>query len=586
MSNKMLEAALLYIKSGYSIIPLQPRDKKPIRGFSWAKFNEAPATETEVKEWWTKYPDANIGLITGSVSGVVAIDIDTWKGGSLEQVRAALPTGLISQTGSGGYHLIYDYPYLNNEPIRNKVTRGVDIRGDHGYIVVPPSIHENGKEYKWIKTESRTIFDQTKLERFFPDLVESKPSDNWISDLMRGVTHGGRNDACAKLSGYYASKGIPKDITKTLLISWNSKNEPPLTGEELNRTVESVYRTHALQKTKESTQDHKTNTSENTSFGFDIMGLEQYMTKYGETSIKWAINDWLPTETIAFMVSPPGSYKTWLMLDLAVSIAGGKPFLGEFPVLDTGPVVIVQQEDFHGQLAERVATIINSRYNMIGDNVVLPPKLPIYFHTERKLRFQDKNIMDEFEREMKRIKPKLVIIDPLYSATTTDDYMSKTAETMFPLKRMRDELGTTFLIAHHTKKGMDGTQREGLWGSQFLNAFLETGWQIRKTEMPNIITILRHFKVKGAMEQLTLDFDINTEAPYSYRVKIGDNSDTSTLDIVQVLSKYGSLTITDISQKTGIHRSTVSRRLKLMEKDGVVVKDGNGFTLLENITAF
>jgi len=584
LENPMLKAALEYIGAGYSVIPLQPNDKKPISGFMWAQYNERIATSEEVIQWWTRYPSANIGIITGRISGIVAVDIDTEKGGDYNSVYEVMPTGMISQTGSGGFHLIYDYPYLEEEPIKNAVTEGIDIRSDRGYIVAPPSIHKNGNEYQWVRKGSRSIFDTAKLKKFYPETVENLNEDGWISELMKGVKGGKRNDSCAKLAGYYFSKGIPVDICLNLIREWNSKNSPPLNEDELERVVHSVNKTfNRVEKQKKEKASAKTSDQS----GFDIMKISDYMSCYGEDVIKWAIDDWLPSQTIAFMVSPPGTYKTWLLLDLAVSIAGGKPFLGEYEVNETGPVVIVQQEDFHGQLAERVATIITTRYNLFsGDDVSLPPSLPIYFHTERRLKFNDSEVMAEFEEMVTRIKPKLVIIDPLYSTTPTDDYMSKTAETMFPLKRMRDKLGCTFMLAHHTKKGLEGNQREGLWGSQFLNAFLETGWQIRKTDTPNTITILRHFKVRGDMDQLRLDFDINTEHPFNYQVKVGEDEDSPTLDILQILNSSGPMNISELSRKTGIHRSTISRRLKLMEKDGVIFKEGNKYTTIESISAF
>ena len=579
----MLDKALEYLNQGYSIIPLQPKYKIPYPGFKWAEFNDRKPTIKEVRQWWKMYPEANIAIITGKISGIVAVDIDIKSGGDFNEVYEMSPTELISQTGTGGYHLIYTYP-KNGLPIKNKVTPGVDLRADRGYIVAPPSLHENGKEYRWIRTGEMTEFNIYHFPMFHTSQTNDPSNNKWVSDLLRGVDGGSRNASCAKLAGYYAGKAIPKDICMILMQEWNKQNDPPMSTYEVTQTVDSVYRTVKSLGFQKSIPEASPDLSKD----FDLLGLENYMVKYGTASINWDIDEWLPSETIAFMVSPPGTYKTWLLLDLAVSIAGGVPFLGHYPVNNQGSVVIVQQEDFHGQLAERVATIINSRFKMIDENgnVTLPPKLPIYFHTERRLKFNDPIVMAEFEEKMYKLKPKLVIIDPLYSATTTDDYMSKTAETMFPLKRMRDNIGCTFLLAHHTKKGMEGNQREGLWGSQFLNAFLETGWQIRKTDNPATITMLRHFKVRGAMEQLKIDFDINTEYPFHYNVKVGNDSDEPSADILAVLNEHGKLTITDLAQKTGIHRSTISRRLKLMEKDKIIIKEGNYYCTLESVSVF
>jgi RecA-family ATPase len=301
--------------------------------------------------------------------------------------------------------------------------------------------------------------------------------------MLSGVGEGSRNDACARLAGYYAGKGIPLDVALALLDSWNNQNKPPLSTTELETTTRSVYRTAYKSSSNSTNTNTNTNTNMNNTVeqtkqeAFKVVDVNTYMTKHGTGSVSWVINDWLPDETIAFLVSPPGSFKTWMLLDLAVSVAGGTPFLNQFEVNSTGPVLIVQQEDFHGELAERLAVIINNRYNLIsqkGDDwqIKMPPNLPIYLHPERRLRFDNPEVMKAFMATVGELRPKLVIIDPLYSTGTMDDYMTKIAELMFPLKRLRDEYCCSFILAHHTKKSAEGNGREGLWGSQFLNAFL------------------------------------------------------------------------------------------------------------------
>lgn len=574
-----MKAALDYINQGYSVIPLQPRGKKPIPGFKWAEYCERRATKTEITAWWTQYPMANIGIITGFISKLIVVDVDRNRGGNENLVYDSMPTGLISKTGSGGFHLFYSMPQ-EQEQIKNVVTGGgLDLRGERGYVVAPPSVHSNGLCYKWVSQKTTNNFNSS----IFASIINKQKTKfvtntNWLSTMLVGINKGERNNACAKLVGYFAGKGLPQDITMIIITDWNNKNIPPLSEEEIRITVQSVYRTVDINKlimipeiTTPTTIKHP----------FDLVSLNDYMTTFGSDAVKWTIDDWLPQETIAFAISPPGAYKTWLLLDLAVSIAGGTPFLNEFVVNDTGPIIIVQQEDFHGQLAERVATIINSRYQLIkGENFVSPPVLPIFFHTSRELRFDNSKVMSDFRAQIERIKPKLVIIDPLYSATSTDDYMSKTAEQMFPLKEMRDRLKCSFMIAHHTKKKADDNHREGLWGSQFLNAFLETGWQVRKTDMPNIITLLRHFKVKGPMNITKLQFEISTKDPYNYQVIIDSQINDNTSDLLFILTQEGAMTISEIADKTKMHRSTVSRRLKLMMLDGTVFKEDNKYIAL------
>ncbi len=598
-NNSLLESALQYAREGYSVIPLRPRDKRPISGFSWLEYNDRIPTEEEIRQWWTTYPQANIGIITGKISGIVAVDIDTGRGGNPKEVFDLAPTGRISQTGSGGYHLLYRYPD-GDIIIRNQVGKnGVDIRGDRGYIVAPPSVHRNGRRYRWLYDGQPGEFTRSLTTETgdSPGGPGENNGERWLVEMLSGVGEGSRNDACARLAGYYAGKGIPLDVALALLDSWNNQNKPPLSTTELETTTRSVYRTAYKSSSNSTNTSTNTNTNMNNTVeqtkqeAFKVVDVNTYMTKHGTGSVSWVIDDWLPDETIAFLVSPPGSFKTWMLLDLAVSVAGGTPFLNQFEVNSTGPVLIVQQEDFHGELAERLAVIINNRYNLIsqkGDDwqIKMPPNLPIYLHPERRLRFDNPEVMKVFMATVGELRPKLVIIDPLYSTGTMDDYMTKIAELMFPLKRLRDEYRCSFILAHHTKKSAEGNGREGLWGSQFLNAFLETGWQIRKGEQENSVSVLRHFKVKGNLPKIKVDFNIDTEDQYKYEVVVDTSNTESEVNILEYLNDHGPSTAVEIAKGVGVHRTTVTRKIKLLEQDGVVVKEGTKYIVLSQLPQF
>src|ERR1700674_4745532 len=90
---------------------------------------------------------------------------------------------------------------------------------------------------------------------------------------------------------------------------------------------------------------------------FSTLTEFEFLSKFEGAKVEWLIEDWLPARTIAFTVSAPELFKTWLLCDLAVSVAGGYPFLGQFEVNDPGPVLIVQQEDPGQLLAMRYNTI-------------------------------------------------------------------------------------------------------------------------------------------------------------------------------------------------------------------------------------
>ena len=146
--SEFLKAALLYLKLGFSVIPIRAREKKPL--LAWEEYQNRRATEEEIKAWRSRWPDSNIGLTTGEVSGLVVFDLDSIE--AKDKFKELIPdydlaTVPRSRTGKG-WQLFFKHP---GTPIRNRagIIPGLDVRGDGGYVVVPPSIHPNGKVYRW-----------------------------------------------------------------------------------------------------------------------------------------------------------------------------------------------------------------------------------------------------------------------------------------------------------------------------------------------------------------------------------------------------------------------------------------------------
>jgi hypothetical protein len=110
-----------------------------------------------IKRWWAfAWPDANIGIATGEVSGIVVLDIDPRHGGDkslaeIEERFGRLPNTLRSKTGGGGWHFFFRHPGHYVKSIT--IMPGVDIKADGGYAVAPPSLHISGKSYEWEEEE-------------------------------------------------------------------------------------------------------------------------------------------------------------------------------------------------------------------------------------------------------------------------------------------------------------------------------------------------------------------------------------------------------------------------------------------------
>jgi len=158
---EMLDHATRYAERGWPVFALQPGDKVPLKGSRG--FKDAATNDILLTRMWDEHTDANIGMATGKIAEVFVVDIDGEEGSrsltEMENEIGPLPETLEQRTGSGGRHLFFRWPAAR--PVRNKqaLRPGIDIRGEGGYVVLPPSIHPNGKPYDWPYGEDTPIAD-------------------------------------------------------------------------------------------------------------------------------------------------------------------------------------------------------------------------------------------------------------------------------------------------------------------------------------------------------------------------------------------------------------------------------------------
>ena len=159
--NPLLDAALAYAKRGWPVFPCHgakagrctcgrttcgspgkhPRVEHGLK--------EASTDPTVIRSWWTRWPDANIAITTGGEFGLAVLDEDPDHGGSeslhdLEQRYGKLPPTPKNLTGGGGVHHLYRRPGVTIKNSAGKLGPGLDVRGDGGYIIAPPSRHISG----------------------------------------------------------------------------------------------------------------------------------------------------------------------------------------------------------------------------------------------------------------------------------------------------------------------------------------------------------------------------------------------------------------------------------------------------------
>lgn len=241
----MVEVAKRYMERGWAVFPVDGKIPTTKNGLKDA------STEPRLASiWWENYPARGIALATGAASGVWALDLDGEDAAKyvagLQDVNGALPETVTSRTRNG-YHVLFQMP--EDGDVRNsasKVAPGVDVRGSGGYIVIPPSHHPDGGEYRWARGRG-------------PDDVSAKPAPGWLLDMVRGgadaeprgpagplpdvVVMGGRNQTLASLAGSLRRRGASEAAILAALETENQvRCDPPLPDDEVAKIAHSVAR--------------------------------------------------------------------------------------------------------------------------------------------------------------------------------------------------------------------------------------------------------------------------------------------------------------------------------------------------------
>lgn len=233
--KSILQAALDYEKRGFSVVPVGV-DKKPL--INWKEYQERRASPVEIEEWYKKYPAMNIAVITGKISGIVAVDIE--KGGSSK----GYPATVTAKSGGDGIHLIYKHPGYE-VPNGARIKELTDIRGDGGYLLVAPSVSDKG-EYEWLVSPYDSDFSEwptwiTKKANFKED-----KDKKWLN-AKKGVSEGSRNDTATSMAGKIISS-MDSELLEVIgweqFEIWNTKNTPPLSEKELRSVWESIKKIH------------------------------------------------------------------------------------------------------------------------------------------------------------------------------------------------------------------------------------------------------------------------------------------------------------------------------------------------------
>ncbi len=258
----MIEAALSYAQNGWPVFPLSPNAKSPLKGSNGHK--DATKDLEKIHRWWSDNPMANIAVATGSPSGLIVFDVDPQHGGhesfkKLEKRYSQLPQTRMSRTAHGGLHRFYQYPndgqrYPNAVELQG--LPGIDVRGDGGYVLLPPSKLYNRLSYIWGRTDIPIVpapawlldalLHQKSLNERSPQGggFALEVGGKWLSEAIVRAREGNRNKVGFDLACQLRDDGLSESQAREVMLSYVDQigeGKTPYTAKEALTSLKSAY---------------------------------------------------------------------------------------------------------------------------------------------------------------------------------------------------------------------------------------------------------------------------------------------------------------------------------------------------------
>jgi hypothetical protein len=555
---------------GFSAFPVERGGKRPL--VRWERFQSERPDPATLEQWAQR--ETNIGIATGAVSGLLVLDLDS-EAAVAEAMALGLPDTLTVRTGKG-LHAYFAHPggKVGN---RAGIRPGWDIRGDGGYVVAAGSLHPSGKRYEWgnppglfglapVPNWLASMLEPPAKPAPVPSVASARPvasvptsSDCHpyalaalegecaaICKASQGAQESTLNAAALKMGHYVGGGVLAFDTARNRLLSAAlsmPSHDPrnPWTAEGLSAKIDRALRDGMAQPKKvpermnfASQPRHDPETGEIIEdappqpqregrpanvFRFVAVGDLEYRPP------EFLVDGLVETETVGLLFGDPGCGKSFVAVDLCLSIATGSPFHGR--KVKRGPVFLIAGEGHNG-LTRRFAAWSKSKGVGLDDARL--------FVSNRSAQFLDAASAASVAEAVHGLaslhgNPALIVIDTLARNFGPGDENSTSDMNAFV--NAADDLkahfpGSAVLIVHHS--GHADKQRAR--GAMSLKGALDCEYRVEKSEG---VIRLTNTKMKDAEPPKPLAFKLSG-------VDLGDGASSAVLVETEAVAQAKGLT--------------------------------------------
>jgi len=265
-----------------SVIPVK-QDKKP--HIKWEQYQTQKADEQQIQAWWERWPNANVAIVTGKISGIDVVDVDSQDGHvALNEYLPDILQTPIVKTPSGGWH--YYFAYKTGLVNATRLIKDCDVRTTGGYVVAPPSQNGNGQSWTWMEGFHIAKNKLTAMPGMLFDILQAGGTDTSSCEHIKKVSSlykknssryegnkrtgnicqhpptianitfnkGGRDEALFHLSNHLVKGGMPYANIEKYLSFFASNCSPPFPEKEISTKISSAFK-RAENRDRNLTQD-------------------------------------------------------------------------------------------------------------------------------------------------------------------------------------------------------------------------------------------------------------------------------------------------------------------------------------------
>jgi putative DNA primase/helicase len=436
----ILEAAANYIANGIPVFPA--KDKKPLveHGYLDASLDLAQAAE-----WWDKFPSAQIGIPTGRVSGIFALDLDSAAAIALAETWN-LPDTKTVETRPGRIQKWFSHPpEAESKCTASVIAPDVDTRGTGGYVIAPPSIHNE------TRTRYRFIRDVPLADVPLFLLNPSKPNGRGSArDVSAGIPAGRRHQTLLSFAGSMRARGCSQEeITAALAVMNQQKCNAPLEPTELEK----------LSRWAATKNPGGGITMPITSSRIELRTYDEIV----EEKVEWLWKPVLARKKVNILSGTAGLGKSLVSLDIAARISTGDEMPDGTPGI-RGAVVILSAEDAANDTIKPRLRVAGADMKRVYE--VQSVRRELADGTAKETQF-------DLSRDIENLaalfaaQPEIVltIIDPMsaFLGSSVDSWKDSSVRGVLgPLSKLAETSGVCIAAILHPNKSQSGTALEKL----------------------------------------------------------------------------------------------------------------------------